>query len=389
MDPNEAPFWRHHEPLPLAPAFQETTAEVVIVGAGVAGLTAAYVLAAAGLDPLVIEAERIGAAMTGRSTAHISAAVDDGWRKMLSRLGVEGASNLARAYRQGIAAISNLAATLPDAADFCWIDGELLGAPKDRDVLETEREAALRAGLDVTSVQRSGAAEDLWSIRFVRQGKLHPLKYVDGIAHLLSRQGIGLVRAKLKGFQRAARGIELRMDDDQTVTATRAVVLAHNLAFDATYPGVSISRRRSYVAAAECLDTAVADTITWDLAHPYHYSRIVDHEGRRLMLVGGADHAAEKHANPERHFAAVETWMRKRFPAVGAVEYRWHGDLKQTSDNLALLGRLPGFENVYVLDGDTGLGFNHAMIGAQIVRDQILGRENPVAAIFSPSRHAY
>lgn len=78
--------------------------------------------------------------------------------------------------------------------------------------------------------------------------------------------------------------------------------------------------------------------------------------------------------------------MRKRYPNVGAVRHRWHGDLKQTSDSLALLGQLPGFSKVFVIDGDTGLGFNHAMLGAEIIRDHLLQRPNPLAAIFAPMR---
>lgn len=280
MSAEQDTVWRKHEPLTLSSLVKGTTAEIAIVGAGVAGLTAAYVLFRAGFKPIVIEAEGIGAGMTGKSTAHISAAVDGGWRKMLKRLGPSAASELARGYRQGITAIHWLAVKLPDVCDFARVDGELLAGSHDRDVLSEEWEAARSVGLDVEQAQRALSAESLWSIRFPQQGRLHPIKYVDGIARLLLSQGVEIYRARLKGFQETEKGVELRLDNDQIIIASRGAVLAHNLALDVKYPHVAISRRRSYVIAADI--SGSADTITWDLAHPYHYTRVVYEQGRQL-----------------------------------------------------------------------------------------------------------
>lgn len=380
--------WRRLEPLALSPLTRDVTADVFVVGAGVAGLSAAYVLAQAGFAPLVIEAEGVGAGMTGRSTAHISVAVDGGWRKMASRLGRAPAAVLAQGYRAGIDDIQALAASMPGACDFAWVDGELVAPAAQRETLCEEHDAARAVGLSVTPLQPALSAEDLCSLRFPRQARLHPLAYVDGIARRLVAQGLGLHHGHVTGFREDDRGVTLLLGPDQRVTATRAVVLAHNLAFEARYPHVRISRRRSYVIAAELPDTKIADTITWDLAHPYHYTRVVYDRGQRLLLVGGADHEAGQPVDPETRFHAVEVWMRRRFPDTGAVRHRWYGDLKQTSDSLALLGPLPGFSKVYVIDGDTGLGFNHAMLGAQIVRDHLLARPNPLAPFFAPTRYS-
>jgi len=362
--------------------------DFVIVGAGVSGLSAAFVLAEAGISVVVIDAAGIGAGMTRRSTAHISVAVDGGWRKMVPHLGLRNASLLAREYRKGIDSICNLAASLPEGCDFGWVDGELLGTSQQREDLAEEYAAATAVDLPLRPVATSCVAEGLWSTRFLCQGRLHPLKYVQGIARQLMRRGIGIFQAELTGFYETAAGVELRLREGHVITAQRGAILAHNLALDIAYPSVTISRRRSYVIATEVVHSEIADAITWDLAHPYHYTRLVPCDGGRwVLLAGGADHPVARAADPEKQFDAVERWMRMRFPAAGPVQQRWFGDLKQTSDNLPLVGRLPSHEKVYVMDGDTGLGINHAMIGAHLIRDSLLNHPNELTALFSPARH--
>jgi nitrite reductase/ring-hydroxylating ferredoxin subunit len=70
-----------------------------------------------------------------------------------------------------------------------------------------------------------------------------------------------------------------------------------------------------------------------------------------------------------------------------AVEYRWSGEVMEPADGMAYLGRNPmDGENVYIITGDSGNGMTHCTIGAMIVNDLIMGRENRWAALYDPAR---
>lgn len=58
---------------------------------------------------------------------------------------------------------------------------------------------------------------------------------------------------------------------------------------------------------------------------------------------------------------------------LGPLTARWTDNLKQTADNPTFLGREQWMDDVYIIDGDGGLGFNHVMIGALVIRDIIDG----------------
>jgi glycine/D-amino acid oxidase-like deaminating enzyme len=379
---------RGYQPIAIPTLPDKVSGDIAIIGSGVAGLTAAYILTRAGFSVFIIEAVGVGAGMTGLSTAHISSAIDGGWRKLVARVGATDASIIATSYRAGIEKIHRLATCLPDDCDFLLTSGELLGGTHDRSILIEEQKAARLAGMEVGEIQTAGSAEGYLSLAFPHQGCLHPLKYVGGLARALIADGVHIYQATLKGFQENKHGVQLQLSNDQRVVC-RALILAHHLSLEKAYPHVKISRKRSYVIAADCLDAESADTITWDLAHPYHYTRIAYADKQRFIIVGGADHPTDTPADPAERFSLLERWMRERFPAAGETKYRWWGDLKQTSDSLAVMGLLPDLTNVYAMDGDTGLGFNHAMLGAEIIRDHLLHRSNPCAKLFDPARISF
>jgi Rieske Fe-S protein len=105
-----------------------------------------------------------------------------------------------------------------------------------------------------------------------------------------------------------------------------------------------------------------------------------------VLIVGGADHKTGHERNPQIHYAAVEAWTRERFPGLGALDYRWSGEVMEPLDGVAFLGRNPGSRNVYVITGDSGNGMTHATIGGVLVSDLITGRQNRWLSVYDPAR---
>ncbi|HEV2641514.1 MAG TPA: FAD-dependent oxidoreductase, partial [Candidatus Elarobacter sp.] len=177
----------------FAPLATDARANVCIVGAGIAGMTTAYLLCRAGKAVVVIDDGPVGGGETGRSTAHISNALDDRYFRIARLFGEEGARHAAESHTAAIQRIEAIASLEDIDCDFERLDGFLFLAPGDqRALLERELEATHRAGLTDTGIfQRAPIdAFDTGNVlRFPRQAQFHPLKYLSGLARAIVRDG--------------------------------------------------------------------------------------------------------------------------------------------------------------------------------------------------------
>jgi len=109
--------------------------------------------------------------------------------------------------------------------------------------------------------------------------------------------------------------------------------------------------------------------------------------GSDLLIVGGEDHKTGQGPEGEAPFACLEDWARRALPMVGDVQRRWSGEVMEPADAIGYIGRDAAHrKNVYVVTGDSGSGMTHAAIGAMLIPDLILGRENPWEKLYQPSR---
>lgn len=108
---------------------------------------------------------------------------------------------------------------------------------------------------------------------------------------------------------------------------------------------------------------------------------------RDILIVGGEDHKTGQADNAEDRHARLANWARSRFPQMETVEFTWVGQVMESIDGLAFIGRNPlDKENVFIATGDSGMGMTHGTIAGILLTDLILGRENPWATLYDPSR---
>jgi glycine/D-amino acid oxidase-like deaminating enzyme len=120
-------------------------ADVCVVGEGIAGLTTAYLLACEGMNVVVLEAGQIGDGQTGRTTAHLSFALDDRFFELERLFGTEGARLAAESHATAIDRIEAIVRDENIDCDFRRLDGYLFAAPGKEDQVEKELKAARRA----------------------------------------------------------------------------------------------------------------------------------------------------------------------------------------------------------------------------------------------------
>lgn len=369
-------------------------AEVCVVGAGIAGLSAAYLLACEGKRVVVVDDGPVGGGETSRTTAHLASYLDDRFHVLESLHGKEGARLAAESHAAAIDRIEAICQAEGIDCDFRRVDGYLfLGPDTEADFLERELAAAIRAGLsdaEVTPRAPIPSFDTGPTLRFPRQGQFHPMRYMKGLAAAIERKGgrilTGVHAAEIEDGDRP----HVTTSTGATIEAD-AVVVATNAAVNSRF---AIPMRqgayRSYVVALVVPRGVIPTALYWDTSDPYHYVRLLGGSGTQttdLLIVGGEDHKTGQADDADARFQRLEAWARERFPGIAAVAARWSGQIMEPVDGLAFIGRAPGGgKNVYVVTGDSGHGMTHGTIGGMVVTDLVLGRENRWATLYDPGR---
>jgi glycine/D-amino acid oxidase-like deaminating enzyme/nitrite reductase/ring-hydroxylating ferredoxin subunit len=380
-------LWMVTSPPKALPALAaDVRTDVCVIGAGIAGITTAYLLARAGRRVIVLDDGPAGGGETGRTTAHLADALDDRYY-ILERLhGPEGARLAAASHGAAIDRIEAIVREERIACDFERLDGYLFLPPGESpDLLDAELEAARRAGL--TGVERvSRAPANTWDsgpcLRFPRQGQFHPLYYLNGLVDAIGRIG-GQVfgQAHVTGVE-AGPTSRVTTATERTVTADFVVCATNTPIVDWLAIHSKQAAYRTFAIGARVPSGSVPRALYWDTGDPYHYVRLAGD----VLIVGGEDHKTGQEDDGVDRFRNLENWSRERFP-IGSVEFKWSGQVMEPVDGLAYIGRNPGDKgNVFIATGDSGQGMTHGTIAGMLISDLILGRPNDWERLYDPSR---
>jgi glycine/D-amino acid oxidase-like deaminating enzyme/nitrite reductase/ring-hydroxylating ferredoxin subunit len=376
---------------PFAPLTADTSADVCVVGAGIAGLSTAYLLTQSGKSVVVIDDGAIGHGMTGVTTAHLVNALDDRFFELERLHGERGSRLAAQSHTASISCIESIVRKERIDCDFTRLDGYLFCAPEHgEDVINRELDAARRAGLhDVAKAGRAPLAFDTGPcLRFPNQGQFHPLKYLSGVATAIERAGgrifTGTHATTIEGGRNATVATKTRA----TVSCRHIVVATNTPVNDLVAIHTKQAPYMTYVIGVRVPKHSVTTALYWDTGDPYHYIRLhpidADHD---LLIVGGEDHKSGQADDIDQRHPRLEQWTRERFPSAGEVIYQWAGQVMEPVDGLAFIGRNPlDQDNVYIVTGDSGNGMTHGTIAGILLTDLILGRDNEWAALYDPSR---
>ncbi len=366
----------------------DTAADVCVVGAGIAGLTTAYLLAREGRSVIVIDDKAPGDGQTSRTSAHLSAVLDDGLPRLERLHGLDGLRLAVASHAAAIDLIDSICASESIECGFRRVD-EYIFAPLDkRDELDHELEAARRAGLDVEMIPRAPLDRDTGPcLRFRRQAQFQPLAYLAGLVRLITRSG-GHIHSRTHADTITGGETATVQTGHGPIITARAVVVATNVPVnDLAVIHTKQSAYRSYLIGARVAKGAVTEALYSDTLDPYHYVRVHPGSGHDTLVIGGEDHKTGQDPHPETRWDRLATWAREWFPMMGVVDYRWSGQIVEPVDGLAFIGRNPADrDNVYVATGDSGHGLTHGTIAGLLLTDLIQGRDNPWAKLYDPSR---
>lgn len=371
---------------------ENLTADAVVIGSGIAGLSTAYELTLRGHRVVVLDRGRIAGGMSARTSAHLTSQSDDGFQTVSKVRGLDGAKTF---YQSHAAAIDRIEAIQQEEAIECHfrrVNGYLFPAiGKDpAEEITPEFEATKKVGMPIerhTGLPFKGL-EDIKCLRYPGLATFHPLRYLRGLADaIVARGGLLFADTVVTEVEEEGAAVTVRTADNLSVQAAHAVVATNSPINDRVTLHTKLAPYRTYAMALTIPPGEIEDALYWDTLDPYHYVRIESGRGStQYVIVGGADHKTGEADDAWARFEGLESWIRGLLPQLGNVTHQWSGQVLDPIDYAAYSGRNPGNEHVYVHTGDSGQGLTHGVMGSLLISRLIAGEECPWAEFYDPGR---
>jgi glycine/D-amino acid oxidase-like deaminating enzyme/nitrite reductase/ring-hydroxylating ferredoxin subunit len=384
-------LWMDTEVARASPLREDVSADAVIVGSGIAGLSTAYELATRGLKVVVLDRGPIGKGMTARTTAHLSSLCDDSFDSLISRRGLDAAKGFFESQHASIARIEEIQKSEGIDCDFRRLDGFLFPAiGRDPSELDKELKAGREVGFPISDEKGLPFAglENSRCLRYAEQGTFHPLKYLRGLAAAVrTRKGELYADTAVEHVEENGSGVVVKTGNGPSVRAAHAIVCTNSPINDRLAIHSKQAPYRTYAMAFELPRGALPDALYWDTLDAYHYVRLQPWTDKTdILIAGGGDHKSGEADDGEFRFEAIEAWIRSLVPKLGRKTHAWSGQIMDTIDYTSFTGRNPGNERVYVHTGDSGQGITHGVVASLIFASLIVDGKHPWPDVYEPSR---
>jgi gamma-glutamylputrescine oxidase len=355
-------------------------ADVAIVGAGYAGLSAALCLAEAGYDVIVLEANRVGAGASGRNGGQVG----PGQRvDQVSLEGMVGASKARALWQVGLSALEEVTSRCAThQIDAEWQPGVIEAAHRPRFVSEFEEYAAHMGqhyGHELEVLDREGIQAHVGSPGYHgglldrQAGHLHPLKYLLGLARAAVAAGVRIHEGSRVLDITPGTGVQLEGAD---IAASHVLVCANGY-LGSLLPGPAARTMpiNNFIAATEPLSLDFARSLIRD-NHAVADTRFVINYFRlsqdlRMLFGGGESYGW---TFPRDIAAKVRRPMLEVYPQLAdtRIDYAWGGTLGIT------MSRLPHFtrvgKDVLSVGGFSGHGVALATLAGRMAAEAIRGQ---------------
>jgi glycine/D-amino acid oxidase-like deaminating enzyme/nitrite reductase/ring-hydroxylating ferredoxin subunit len=386
------PFWIDSAPIQRFPALgKNVNVDVLVIGAGITGITAAYMLTKAGLSVALIERERVASIDTGHTTAHLTYVTDVGIQELAHNFGNDHAQ---AAWDAGAAAIAEIERIVQEEGIEC----EFTRAPgylhvcvddfSEKEISSLKKDARLAAklGFDAIYLERVPYFS-VPGVRFPNQAKFHPRKYLRALVMRIPGNGSHVFeKSAVTEFDVKKRRAKVNshwIGSDRAVMATNNPLVGLASITSATLLQTKLSLYTSYALGSRVPSGTMPEALFWDTREPYDYLRLDRHRGFDYVIYGGEDHKTGQKRKTHKAYARLLARLKKII-AGAQVDHRWSGQIISTPDGLPYIGE--NAERQFIATGFCGNGITFGTISAMMARDWATGRKNPWSDLFAVDR---
>lgn len=387
--------WSDGAPDRAFPKLQGTLeSDVVILGGGIVGLSAAMALRQAGKSVVVLEARRIGRQVTGRSTAKVTAQHALIYRRLSDESGRDIAQHYAEANRRAVDQIRSWIETLGIACDYERKSAYAYATDASyRDAIAAEVDAATSLGFDARFHEQAPLPfPTAAAIEFTDQAQFNPTLYLIGLADAVQSIGGRIFehsRAVNIGPEPGAKHA-WRAETDGGAVKARHILVATNMTVKSPIGYSRKTQPRCHTAMA--FRTSSADTVQGmfiGIDEPTHSIRTARDSHGPLLLVLGPKFNTGQDGDVARRFVELDRWAHENLPAGEAV-WRWCNEDYDTADHMPYVGepdpeKSPGF---HVATGFNAWGISNGTAAGLMIAETIAKGAHRWGRLFDPKRGA-
>lgn len=388
---NTQSYWLEESQFHSQPPGNDLQVDILIIGGGVTGVTAAYLLSKHGLSVALVERDQLFHGDSGHTTAHLTYMTDTPFGQLTSYLGEEAA---AEAWRAGAFSMELIERWVKEENIDCgWLNcaGYLVlddtASAKEAEKLRQEMDCISRHGFDVRW-QDSIPPTSNPGIRFENQMKFHPVKYLTGLVKRAREMGATFFeRTNIESFESQGRQVvsgQTKITYEHVLVATHMPLQGNWGTLPALMFQTKLFAYSTYVLQAVVPAGNLPEMIWSDTASPFHYLRIDrSNSGELVAVLGGEDHKTGTVSDTEKCFERLRRFLLRWMPSA-KVEKQWSGQVIETADGLPFIGEVDSGQ--FIATGYSGNGYTFGTLAAWMFCDHVMGRTNPWKELFSPSR---
>lgn len=373
--------------MPRPPLGGDTQVDVLVIGAGIVGLTAAFELARAGRKVAVIDMHGIGHGTTGHTTGKITLGHGLIYHRLLSKHDARTAEVYAKANQLALDWMTKLIEKENIDCDFerktnyvyCENDEQL-------DAMLEEVEAAKEAGVKAKLVRNVPLPfPSPGGVMIENQAQFHARKYLLHLATAIEAAGGAIHEGTRATAIDTSSGCKVETDGG-TVTAEHVVMATHYPFTDRGFFFARVRASRSYVVAGPVDPARAPDGMFINSTSPTRSIRTIPDGDRLLLAVAGNSHPVGEDYDTEDNYRDLEEWTRKHF-GVEEITHRWSAQDGITVDGIPYAGTAwRSNDAVYTATGFAKWGLTNGTASALLISRAIQGFKGEYAWLYDPHR---
>ncbi|RFU69137.1 FAD-dependent oxidoreductase [Peribacillus saganii] len=384
------PYWRDSAPLPSFPKLQENIeTDVAIVGAGILGITSAYLLSKQGVKVTVIDSGKILNGTTGHTTAKITAQHGLIYDQLINSVGENQAKLYYEANSEAMNFIRNLVEEHNIDCDLSTEDAYVYtNDDKYIEKIQNEKKAYDRLGIPGEIVDNLPLPIEIKTAIVMRnQGQFHPLKYLTSLIPVITGAGGKIFEDTTAIDIEEGDHPRVLTRDGHAISSNTVIVGSHYPFYDGK--GLYFTRLhpdRSYVIAVNT-EKDYPGGMYINAEQPTRSLRCTSVNGSEpLVLFGGESHKTGQSHHTLEHYQALESYAAQTF-GIKEIPYRWSTQDLITLDKIPYVGEITsGSPNILVGTGFAKWGMTNSTAAALLLTDLIMKKENRFYDLYTPTR---